>query len=585
MTILVGTSQTTTAQGVPGFGSEHTVEHWPKGSTVWPAELVPLLKPDSTWKGWPYEANNTRTSVAATLETQLWGRSYTLNGGLIKGHWVGALTIYREDTLVARCRVAGDLVHGPLTLFYADSLPSFVGKCLAGELEGMATWYYPTGKKQASIYYEDDAPAGEHAIWYEDGVLKEKGTWEQGKRLGTWEYKAPNGRPCLTEVYDSAGKLSQVPLCQTMTGKSLSIGTFKNGQGVLKRYDMTGSLLAEEPYSNGRINGVVSIYDSAGKVAERHTYVLGTLHGQLETYWPEVQKLQSRTTIAQGIKQGLYDAWHPSGKPAAKGWYKNGQKDSLWITYHESGTRASVGLYKLGEPEGLHEQWFENGAPRAIYKYVEHKPDSIWTTYYANGNVMLLEEYDMGERVGTWTSYYTDGKEKELTDYIGGKADGRHQTWFVNGQQEVDELYSAGLLNGPAKYWYANGKPAGKGSYTMGLKEGAWEYWHGNGKPKTSEVYKNGTLQSATAFLAPDGKVISTHTVVAGNGRRQWYHPGGILASDGSYKTGQKHGLWQYWTPEGKPMAFGQYHLGKEVGTWKYWQGSQVRSKTYPAAQ
>lgn len=554
-----------------------------------PAAMPPvwqfISRPDSTWQGWPANLSR-KVAVPVCLTTEIdddaLPTDYTVCGFLRADGWDGPIRVYRNDTLLALADMAGELIHGRCTLFFPDSLIAFHGRFLAGELDGLATWYHRSGKKAVETFYENDLPHGEHQSWYASGSSHESGTYDGGLKAGNWLYHAPNGRLCLEELYDSAGVLLSIPTLQSSTGKPLNPGNFKNGNGTLLRYTSDGQLKREEVYQAGRLTGAALTYDSTGQLAEKTNHLAGLKHGISELYWSaEKGKAPSpmvRYTWKEGQLHGPFIAWHKNGTVAQQGQYVLGKQDSTWYAWHENGAIAGRSQWLMGVPEGWQTQFYPNGQLRLQQKFVDGVLDSLAAAFYSNGEPLYQREYDMGQPVGTWSTYYTDGKDESLQDYIEGRKDGRQQAWYVNGQQSLDVAWVQGKKQGPFKTWYQNGKQECKGNYVNDEPDGEWQYWHGNGKPKTIEMFKAGLLMEARPIFNPDGKVISMLTVENGNGRRQSFHPGGQVASDGFYRNGKRHGQWEFFNQAGQLEALGTYQDGERTGTWKV----LLNGKLYP---
>ncbi len=66
-----------------------------------------------------------------------------------------------------------------------------------------------------------------------------------------------------------------------------------------------------------------------------------------------------------------------------------------------------------------------------------------------------------------------------------------------------------------------------------------------------------------------DGKLHSSYTGMDnGNYTFKHYHPNGIKSATGTYKNGEKHGIWKTWNAEGQLEAVAHYKNGEKTGKW-----------------
>jgi antitoxin component YwqK of YwqJK toxin-antitoxin module len=531
-----------------------------------------FLEADSSWNNWP-----NRVLKNDTISIRIWriydGQRLSLEGSIYRNEIVGKAK-YRIDGWSAGVAYhAGSLWHGPVHLFHDPRIAgdtgiiSFEGKYIAGELEGIAKWYYPNGKLATEAEYENNELAGSYQTYHPDGAKLEIGSYLETKPIGIWQYYAPNGRLCIEEKYDSSGSLRQIIRANTESGGNLQLGSFRNGTGKLMRYTFGGQLKAEENYINGVLEGLSTYYDSTKRIRETCQYLKGQRHGQQRLFWSgsDGGRLHEQISWQLGQKQGGYSVWHPDGKLAINGYYHQGSQDSVWLFYHPEGKLAAKQQYHDQRLHGKQYQWYANGQLKSVVKMLEGLPDSISLSWYSNGKIERQQEHDAGEPIGTWERYYTDGTLAEKQEYIGGQPDGLHKTWHLNGKPETETTWALGKRNGKSSTWYANGNLESSGYYKDDQMVGSWTYYHGNGKIKTTETYLNGLLDRTTTVQDPYGQIISTYTLVNGTGRRQTFHAGGVMASDAHYQSGKLHGRRILYDISGKVVKTERFELGRIV--------------------
>jgi antitoxin component YwqK of YwqJK toxin-antitoxin module len=187
-----------------------------------------------------------------------------------------------------------------------------------------------------------DAQGRRTGVWkkyYDNKNIRYEGQFEAGKEIGVFNYyaelnsKYPNISKTFSEVGDSAkvnyfyedGKLQSKG---TMNGKNrIGKWTYYNTDGI--------TIISEENYENGLLNGISTTYFSAEKKAEITTYKNGKLHGQVFRYSSEGILLDD-LQYQNGKLHGPAKYYHVSGKLVRKGNYENDEKIGNW-EYFENG--------------------------------------------------------------------------------------------------------------------------------------------------------------------------------------------------------------------------------------------------------
>ncbi|MDP1622002.1 MAG: toxin-antitoxin system YwqK family antitoxin [Bacteroidales bacterium] len=174
--------------------------------------------------------------------------------------------------------------------------------------------------------FKDGIPAGEFRYFYPDGKLKTISyVSNQGKRAVTTSY-FPNGHKMAAGIYINEKKDS------TWQFFSESIGT----------------IVSEESYQAGVVNGPSKVFYPDGKLSEMHYYKNGIKDGLWEQYYMD-GKLKLRGAYKSGEKNGQFKILDLSGHPMVEGRYNHGHQDGVWIYYSDKGAIAKKETYKNGE--------------------------------------------------------------------------------------------------------------------------------------------------------------------------------------------------------------------------------------------
>lgn len=115
---------------------------------------------------------------------------------------------------------------------------------------------------------------------------------------------------------------------------------------------------------------------------------------------------------------------------------------------------------------------------------------------------------------------------------------------------------------GEQRTWYDNGQPETRRMFVGGDPAGVWWSW-----------WRNGALRSSYVFDATKPT------------RMTWWHPNGLLASDGLARNGARTGPWKFWHENGELESEGEFRGGKRHGPWTFYDedGEWTERGTYSA--
>ncbi|MEM9382180.1 MAG: hypothetical protein AAGB93_19650 [Planctomycetota bacterium] len=101
------------------------------------------------------------------------------------------------------------------------------------------------------------------------------------------------------------------------------------------------------------------------------------------------------------------------------------------------------------------------------------------------------------------------------------------------------------LHHGYHRTWYPDGTPETLRCYREGDEVGVWWSW-----------WRNGALRSTYEFVPG----VDTPMV--------WWHPNGLLQSEGMARDGVRTGRWRYWHENGELESEGDFVGGRRAGHW-----------------
>jgi len=196
-----------------------------------------------------------------------------------------------------------------------------------------------------------DAQGRRTGVWkkyYDNKNIRYEGQFDAGKEIGVFNFYSELNpkQPILVKTFSKADDIAQVSYFYD-DGKLQSQGSMKgtNRIGKWTYYNTDGkTIVSEENFKNGLLNGIATTYFSEGKKAETATYKNGELHGNLLRYSSEGILLDD-LTYENGKLHGPAKYYNVAGKLVRKGDYENDLKVGNW-EYFENGEATTVNKIK-----------------------------------------------------------------------------------------------------------------------------------------------------------------------------------------------------------------------------------------------
>lgn len=129
--------------------------------------------------------------------------------------------------------------------------------------------------------------------------------------------------PSVTEVNASYKELS--PFCKEETK-----------DGIEKKYNANGKLIAEFTCKNGKLHGLFKFYYENGNLREERTYKNGKYHGIDKTYY-ENGTLRSESEYSDGKTINYSRFYYPSGELKREGKFTGSGGKGIYEFYFKDG--------------------------------------------------------------------------------------------------------------------------------------------------------------------------------------------------------------------------------------------------------
>jgi antitoxin component YwqK of YwqJK toxin-antitoxin module len=128
-------------------------------------------------------------------------------------------------------------------------------------------------------------------------------------------------------------------VCSDRNGKPIT--------GVVKGYFMSGALMWEAPYKNGKAEGIAKRYYTSGALSSELPYKNGIVEGLGKEYY-ESGALKRELPIKKGLEEGMRKTYYENGKVKNEIPYRNGKKEGIAKAYYPSGVVLEL-AYKHNE--------------------------------------------------------------------------------------------------------------------------------------------------------------------------------------------------------------------------------------------
>jgi len=195
---------------------------------------------------------------------------------------------------------------------------------------------------------QKDSKGQKHGEWkefYQDTIVKSKGVYKNGKRVGVWHFYYETGERFIEIEYLTDGSTSN-----------------------MKMYDPSGMKTAEGIYVKNKKEGTWYYYATDTTKIREETYKNGVLEGMMKTYYRN-GKLFEQIAYTKGKKEGIWKQYFENGVLKVDGTYKNDSLEGKITYYHPNTKKMLEGFYKRGLREGTFTIYEENGKVKETLRY------------------------------------------------------------------------------------------------------------------------------------------------------------------------------------------------------------------------
>ena len=383
--------------------------------------------------------------------------------------------IYKNRTLV-KGSVRDGLMDGVWTTYYTNGQQKMKGRFSLGQPHGewvywgingdvQAKFQYNKGKKighwqgyyynhakaidiiynsknnpeQCIHYYQDEIIALNHEYSYDSKSTYANLSYYY-KNYNIFHYEQlkddinhgslisyhDNGLVWESYYYDE-GKLLKVNKGFSNGGSPRRNDNFRNGNGIINKYYITGNLYSKTTYKNGLKNDSIVIYDLGGKMSGKGSFKNGIPYGTWKIY-SKFHKLN--VTLEVQPQPNLAFVTHHislAPKEVEYGYMLDGYRHGTWKQYNSYGELLTETNHRFGLKHGVAKR-YQSGKTMEVFHYTNDNKDGDFTFYSTFNEINSQETFESEDYLDT--NWYKSPHEDWIKVLNPTKETHQKRMWF-----------------------------------------------------------------------------------------------------------------------------------------------------------
>jgi len=161
--------------------------------------------------------------------------------------------------------------------YYNNGQLRYKGVFNDGKEIGIFKYYYKSGNLEKELLYIEDGVRAKVRVYYSNKSIKALGDYCVKKRCGTWDYFDDLGNIIIRENYKN-GLLNGAYFI-FFDGALTDVYNYENGKknGISKKFFPSGKVQIIKNYLNDKLHGRYELFNKKGKMIEVRNYSNGFL--------------------------------------------------------------------------------------------------------------------------------------------------------------------------------------------------------------------------------------------------------------------------------------------------------------------
>lgn len=468
-----------------------------------------------------------------------------LHGDYMEYHFNGGVSIeaYFEQEMLER----------EIRWYNLFGNPVLVHAFKAGERNGEAASFFPSGQLKEEFSFLNDQLHGEYKTYHYNGNLALMQHYQHGLIHGeTLEYH-PNGEISLQGYYNDSGKEEGNWKLFHSNGRLKVDKNYSNGllRGEVKEYYYNGAINSNRQYNQeGKLDGISEIFDHHGRKIVEETHNDGLIV-KVTTHFNRPEG-----PIETGSPEGTfgYTVYSFDGHKISSGNFLKGESDGEFLMYHRNGNIRQKHFYTNGLLQGQSLTFFPNGQTEQISNYVDGVLEGTVQGFLQSGQNDFTGYFEQDQWEGEWVFYYPFGGMKTKVFARNGSYQGWVTTYAVDEKpQNRMQLVDGGII---AQVLFDN---------------------------RGNEIVNQDFVKD-NRFLIKHAQehVLAESNILGGeyNDHFTWYHPNGSKLSTRSVILGKDEGIYQRFYYNSNLQETGYNANDQKTGDWiEYYEDGQVKAQ------
>ncbi len=439
-----------------------------------------------------------------------------------------------------------------------------------GELQTNSVWYSGGLVKSIGNFGSDDLKTGKWIYFTDNGHIKAEGNFTKDKKSGTWTYYHENGKVSAIERLNDNEELEGENTTYYENGSLREKSIYKNGKinGMVELYNRNNTLKNKFPLNDGKINGIKYNFNSTGYLLNEGELVNDVYNGYYKTYYPSGAVDLSCKVVNDQINGPVEYRWE-NGVISITGTFANGKRDGNWKWFSDKGKLKTEINYIKGKEHGTSTYYYDNGKIRSEENYDNGNKKGAFKFYDRDGIIYAEYSYK-GEKCEGYKFFDKAGKVTEEKKIQGGKLAYAFLSEFRN--RTGEGMIINGVEEGEWKYYHENGQHKYSIKFEKGKKNGVLNYYYKNGKLNYSQLYKDDVMQGYYISYYLNGKIQAEGYYKDGEKHGPWnyYEENGTLDYNTFYQEGTPSCIQEEYQADGKKYGEADYTHGFLGGYVQY---------------